>query len=110
MTAKKISITEIFNLMSANRENYGIYWVVNKLVKINAETSQGNDIEGYAYSAWVSNRDTNFILPKLDQIWYKGGRYYQMEIVRSYGVINVSYKVGNNGNMCISLTFIPHKN
>lgn len=101
------TINEIFQLLTTQREEYGFYWVANKLQKMNAPLNWGSATDGFQYSAWVSNKDAAFILPKLPQKWFQGGGYYNNEIMRNYGVINVSYHKGRNGNMCISLTFTP---
>ncbi len=103
------TIKEVFQLLITKQEEYGFYWVANKLEKINTPLNWGSANDGFQYSAWVSNKDANFILPKLHEKWIQGGGYYRNEIVRNYGNIVVSYKKGRNGNMCISLTFIPRQ-
>ena len=103
------TIKEVFQLLITKQEEYGFYWVANKLEKINTPLNWGSANDGFQYSAWVSNKDANFILPKLHEKWFQGGGYYRNEIVRNYGNIEVSYKKGRNGNMCISLTFIPRQ-
>ena len=111
-TEQKISpsIQEVFKLLTSQKEEYGFYWVANKLEKMNTPLNWGSEKDGFQYSAWVSNSDANFILPKLYQDWYKGGGYYQKEIARKYGIFQVGYKKGKNGNLCISLTFNPLNN
>lgn len=104
------TIKDIFQLLITKREEYGFYWVANKLEKMNTPLNYGSVKDGFVYSSWVSNKDVNFILPKLPQIWYQGGGFYRNEIIRNYGSIVVSYKKGSNGNMCISLTFTPTQN
>lgn len=101
------TIKEVFELLITQREEYGFYWVANKLEKMNTPLNYGSALYGFVYSEWVSNKDANYILPKLPQNWYQGGGYYRNDIFRNYGNISVSYKKGRNGNMCISLTFIP---
>ena len=110
-TEQKISptIQEVFQLITSQKEEYGFYWVANKLEKMNTSLNYGSENDGFLYSAWVSNMDANFILPKLYQDWYKGGGYYQKEIQRKYGIFQVSYKKGRNGNLCISLSYTPLK-
>ena len=108
-TEQKISptIQEVFELLTSQKEEYGFYWVANKLEKMNAPLNWGSELDGFQYSAWVSNRDANFILPKLYEDWFKGGGYYEKQIMRKYGAFKVGYKKGQNGNLCISLTFTP---
>lgn len=104
------TINEVFQLLTTQREDYGFYWVANRLEKMNTPLSYGSALEGFVYSAWVSSKDANFILPKLNQKWYKGGGYYCNEINRKYGLLQVAYRKGQNGNMSISITFVPTQN
>lgn len=100
------TIHDVFKLITSQKEEYGIYWVANKLEKMNVPLNWGSELDGFQYSAWISNRDANFILPKLFSDWYKGGGYYQKEIQRKHGIFSISYSKGRNGNLCISLTYI----
>jgi len=101
------TIQEVFKLITTQKEEYGFYWVANRLEKINAPLNYGSELEGFVYSAWINNKDANFIIPKLYSDWAKGGGYYEKQIMRKYGIFVVAYKRGNNGNVCVSLTFTP---
>lgn len=100
-------IKEIFKLLLKQKEEYGFYWAVNKLQTLNVPLNWGSEKDGYQFCAWVSRKDGYFILPKLYSDWYKGIGYYQKELHRDYGIFNVSYKLGRNNNLLVSLTFTP---
>lgn len=102
-----MTIQDVKNLLLNERQDYGVYWIVNKLEQRNVPLNYGSAKDGFVFSAWLSNKEANFIIPKLSRNWERGGNYYNFSCLRPYASISAAIRSGINKNICISITIIP---
>lgn len=102
-----MTIQDVKNLLLNERQDYGVYWIVNKLEQKNVPLNFGGATSGYTFSAWLSYKEGQFILPKLSQKWEHDRNYHSFHSLRPYAVIDAVIKSGINKNICISVTIIP---
>lgn len=104
-----MTIQEVKKILFNERQDYGIYWIVNKLEQKNVSLNYGSENDGFTFSAWLSNKEGNFIIPKLSKRWERQGYYNSFYSLRPYAIIDAVIKSGINKNICISITIKPIK-
>ena len=105
--SNEMSIQEVQKMLFNERQDYGVYWIVSKLVQRNVPLAFGSEMEGYVFSAWLSYKEGQFILPKLSEKWERGGNFYNLDFMRPYAVISAGIRSGINKNICISIRITP---
>ena len=103
-----MSIQEVQKMLFNERQDYGVYWIVSKLVQKNVPLNHGNDLDGYSFAAWLSYKEGQFILPKLSEKWERQRGFGSFYLIRPYGCIWAQISVGQNKNICISINFKPY--
>lgn len=104
-----MTIQDVKNLLFNERQDYGVYWIVNKLEQRNVPLGFGGATDGYTFSAWLSYKEGQFILPKLSEKWEHDRNYHSLHFLRPYGSIDAVIKSGINKNILISITVLPFK-
>ena len=104
-----MSIQEVQKMLFNERQDYGVYWIVSKLVQRNVPLAFGGAMDGYTFSAWLSYKEGQFILPKLSEKWQHDKNYHSLDFLRPYGSISTVIKSGINKNILISITVLPFK-
>lgn len=103
-----MTIQSLFNKLSnpnQKRVAYGIYWSINKMNKIDTKATFSEGI--YTFTQWVSFRDADFIITKLDGFNIVGRKTYESVCSIEGLDIFVKYYFGMiNGNAKISIEVI----
>lgn len=107
---KQMNIQDVQKLLLSERQDYGVYWIVNKLVQKNVPLNYGNDLDGYSFSAWLSNKERSFIISKLSRNWKREGNFHSFHILLPYAVLDANIRTGINNNICISVNVTPITN
>lgn len=73
----QVSIEKLWNLATVPgqpRMEYGVYWALNKMMQrgVTARYENGSHV---TFKAWFSNKEANFILPRLTGATRKNGGY-----------------------------------
>ena len=102
-----MTIQEVKKILFNERQDYGVYWIVNKLEQKNVPLAFGGSMDGYTFSSWLSHKEGQFILPKLSQKWEHLGNYHRFEFLFPYAYITATITSGINKNILISITIKP---
>ena len=103
-------IQDLYNRILSVRQDYGVYWILNKLAqkKIVGESYEGECL----FITWVSNRDADFILPKIANSYkFKtiAPRTWECMFQTPDKLkVYVKFKLGNNNNAQISLKVVQY--
>jgi len=102
-----MTIQSLFNKLSnpnQKRVAYGIYWAINKMYKIDTKSIFSEGI--YTFTQWVSFRDADFIITKLNGFNIVGKTYESVCSIDGLDIF-VKYYFGMiNGNAKISIEVI----
>ena len=112
-----MNIQEVFNSLTSERLDYGAYWIANKLNYKNT-IGMSEDCGFISFSAWISKKDVEFILPKLRNFTKDGKNCpFELDIYQSkkFGnnIKGVKFGLsaqGRNGNRHIYLIVEINKN
>lgn len=106
-----MTIQTLFDKLSnpnQKRVAYGIYWSINKMYKIDTKATYSEGF--YTFTQWVSFKDADFIITKLDSFDLVGKNTYEAKCIIDDFYITVKYFFGMiNGNAKISIEVIDRK-
>jgi len=105
-----MNIQDVQKLLFKDRQDYGVYWIVNKLQQKNVCLNSGGPQDGYTFSAWLSFKESSFIISKLSRNWKREGNFHSFHCLLPYAVVDAKIKTGINKNTCISVTVKPINN
>lgn len=100
-----MTIQELFAKLSKpgqKRVAYGIWWAINKMNQFGTKSYCDSDWQ--IFSQWISYKNADFILPKLDgfKALYNG---YKCDCVIDGNMVSVTYDTGMaNGNVRVSVS------
>lgn len=107
-----MTIQSLFNKLSnpnQKRVAYGIYWSINKMYKIDTKATYSEGF--YTFTKWVSFKDADFIITKLDGFDLVGRNTYEAKCIIDGFCIKVKYFFGMiNGNANINIEVIDREN
>jgi hypothetical protein len=106
-----MTIQSLFNKLSKPNEKrvaYGIYWSINKMYKIDTKATYSEGF--YTFTQWVSFKEADFIITKLDGFDLVGRNTYEAKCIIDALIISVKYFFGmRNGNANICIEVIDRK-
>jgi len=102
-----MTIQSLFNKLSNPNQKmvaYGIYWSIYKMYKIDTKATYSEGF--YTFTQWVSFKDADFIITKLDGFDLVGRNTYEAKCIIDGFIISVKYFFGmrnGNANICIEV-------